>query len=175
MTMKENFEPSEESNEFIGQSLEISPAIGEDEAVCVIKPDAFPWRDAIVRHLEEMGLSIVKRKTKQLEADFVDEKMVSPEWSDDVKEATRRHFLEGPSEFLVVKGAAGSDALEKLRAAVGEETNPALCDRDTIRFIYGDIAPEKLPSGGRYYRNAVHRPKDGEEAEEDKKRFGEIF
>jgi hypothetical protein len=69
----------------------------------------------------------------------------------------------------------GGDAVVKLLDAVGGETNPALCDRDTIRFLYGDIEYEKLPGGSRYYRNAIHRPKDREEASADKEKFGEIF
>lgn len=176
--MKENQERGESFNEEernLKGAMEVSPIIGENEVICVIKPDAFPMRDVIVRRLKEMGLTVVTRKDQQLTEPFIDKNMIAPEWSEEVREATKRYFMEGPSEFLVVRGGDKGDVIEKLIAATGGETNPLLCERDTIRFIYGDVQPEKLPGGRRYYRNAVHRPKNEEEAEEDKKKFGGVF
>jgi nucleoside diphosphate kinase len=161
-----------ESIENLADSVEISPANEEGVAICVIKPDAFGQRDAIVRRLEDSGLYIVERRERDLSENFVVNvmrggiKMPKP-----IEDAHVRHFLSGPSEILLVKG---NDVIEKLLNTVGLNTNPALCEPETIRYIYGTHVPEELEGGFKYYRNAAHRPKDKMEAEEDREKFRNV-
>ena len=157
--------------ETLEHSIEVSPVLDGNLAICLIKPDAFLNRNAIVRKLEESGLYIVSRDIKELTEQFVVGGMYS---SDDmptpIAEATKRHLLSGPSEVLVVRGD-----INKLLTTVGLKTNPALCDSDSIRYIYGNHVPEELGEGLRYYRNAAHRPRDEKEAEKDLNLFREIL
>jgi nucleoside diphosphate kinase len=179
--MKEELSENRTNNEEISEapptietlenSIEISPALEDDLAICVIKPDAFLNRDAIVRKLEESGLYVVSRNTKVLTENFVIGGMYSPEdMPASVVEATKRHLLSGSSEIVLVKGD-----IKKLLTTVGIKTNPALCDEASIRYMYGDHVPEELGQGLQYYRNAAHRPRDPKEAKKDLKTFGEIL
>jgi nucleoside diphosphate kinase len=162
-----------EAIESLERSIEISPALRDDMAIFVIKPDAFPFRDAIVERVGESGLSVVSRNVKELTERFVVGAMYDPkEIPAPVIEATKRHMLSGPSEIVLVKG---DDAVRKLLAMVGVKTNPALCDPDSIRYIYGNHVPEELGEGLQYYRNAAHRSRDAAEAEKDLKNFGDIL
>ena len=159
--------------ETLEHSVEISPTFSDDLAICVIKPDAFGHRDAIVKRLEESGLYVVSRNTKELTENFVIGGMYDPAgMSKPVADATARHFASGPSEIILVKG---DHVVKKLLETVGVKTNPALCDPDTIRYIYGTHVPEELEEGLKYYRNAAHRPRDSAEAQKNLKDFGEIL
>ena len=172
-TSSENPSPNEAAPtiETLEHSIEISPALEDDLAICVIKPDAFLNRDAIVRKLEESGLYVVSRNTKALTENFVMGGMYSSEnMPAPVVEATKRHLLSGPSEIVLVKGD-----IKKLLITVGIKTNPALCDEASIRYMYGDHVPEELGQRLQYYRNAAHRPRDKKEAEKDLNAFREIL
>jgi nucleoside diphosphate kinase len=162
-----------EAMDSLERSIEISPALRDDMAIFVIKPDAFPFRNAIVERVGESGLSVVSRNVKELTEQFVIGAMYDPKGVPaPVIEATKRHLLSGPSEIVLVKG---DDAVRKLLAMVGVKTNPALCDPDSIRYIYGDHVPEELGEGLQYYRNAAHRSRDEAEAKKDLKNFRDIL
>jgi nucleoside diphosphate kinase len=155
------------------KSIEISPTLKDDVALCLIKPDAFDNRDYIVERLKASGLYIVKRVTKALPEDFVIEKMYGADkLPKPIAEATSRHFQSGPSEIILVKG---DDVVQKLLHSIGLKTNPALCEEDTIRYIYGDHVPEELEGGLKYFRNAAHRPMNEKEAVDDLEKFKEII
>ena len=85
-----------------------------------------------------------------------------------IAEATKRHFLSGKSEVILVKG---DNVFKKLLETVGLKTNPALCDPEAIRYIYGDHVPEELEEGLKYYRNAAHRPSSSKQATDELKSF----
>lgn len=155
--------------EVIRNSIEISPALEEGVAICVIKPDAFGSRDMIVKRLEDSGLYIVKRTIKKLPENFVIGEMYKKDkFPKPIQEATARHFLSGESEIILVKG---DDVISKLLGVVGLKTDPSLCNTETIRYIYGDHIPEQLEGGLKYYRNAAHRAMNNEERIEDINKF----
>ncbi|MEI6843382.1 MAG: nucleoside-diphosphate kinase [bacterium] len=159
--------------ETIGNSIEISPTLDDTIAICVIKPDAFLHRDDIVRRLESSGLYIVQRTPKQLGENFVVHEMYGKDaLPKPLEDAHIRHFLSGESEIIIVKG---DNVVRKLLDTVGLKTNPALCDPETIRYIYGDLVPEELEQGLKYFRNAAHRPTSNEEAREDLNKFSKII
>lgn len=170
MPMKNREIPSAETeNESLENQIEISPVVG-DIAVCIIKPDAFKNREAIVRRLENSGLYIVERKIKQLTDRFVEEAMYDPKgMPEPIAEATQRHFASGPSEVLLVRG--GSAVITKLIETVGLKTDPSLCSPETIRYLYGNHVPEELEGGLKYWRNAAHRPRNQAEAQKDLRNF----
>jgi nucleoside diphosphate kinase len=73
---------------------------------------------------------------------------------------------------LLVKG---DNVVSKLLNLVGLKTNPALCEEDTIRYIYGDHIPEELGEGLEYFRNATHRPTNTNEAIDDLEKFKDLI
>lgn len=169
----EGFPNPLEAIEILQNSLEISPTIHDNIAICVIKPDAFVHRDAIVERLKESGLYIVKRTDLVLPENFVVNEMYGGDHlPKQIAEATRRHFLSGPSEIILVKG---DNLLAKLLQTVGLKTNPALCDPETVRFMYGDHVPEDLDEGLQYYKNAAHRGTTPAEIEADLQKFRNIL
>ncbi len=164
--------PAETESASLTNQIEISPVVG-DVAVCIIKPDAFNNREAIVRQLKNSGLYVVERKTKQLTDQFVEEALYDPKGlPKPIAEATQRHFASGPSEVLLVRG--GNAVITKLVETVGLKTDPSLCSSETIRYLYGTHVPEELEGGLKYWRNAAHRPKDQTEAQRDLKNFREL-
>jgi nucleoside diphosphate kinase len=167
-----NFERQPEEIGY-ADSVETSPIIETDEGnivLFVIKPDAFKSRDNIIKRIEGSGLYIVRKKIIKLPDEFVIGKMYDPdEIPKEIQEETLKHFNEGRSEVVLVKGDA--DIIQKVLAETGMKTNPALCEDDTIRYIYGDHVPVELGNGLKYFRNAIHRPKNEGEAKKDLENF----
>ncbi len=141
-------------------------------AMVVIKPDAFRNRDAIIQRLEHSGLYVVSEKQGSLPEGFVLGAMY-PDLSEGLKEQTVRHFNEGPADVLLVRG--GADLVEILVALTGDHTNPARCDQDSIRYVFGDHVAREAGEGELYYRNAVHRGKDAQEQQEDLEKFRDLI
>ena len=169
---KEGINPTE-AIQTIESSIEISPIIDTDIALCVIKPDAFQNKDIIIKRLEDSGLYIVKSVTKNLPEKFVIGEMYDPDTlPKPIIEATAKHFSSGPSEIILVKG---DNVVQKLLQVIGLKTNPALCEEDTVRYMYGDHVPEELEQGLKYYRNAAHRSSNEAEAVADVKKFKQIL
>ena len=166
-------ESTMEAIETIERSIEISPTLDDNIALCVIKPDAFSNRDLIVKRLQDSGLYIVRRTTRDLSEDFVVNEMYGTDkLPKPIAEATAKHFLSGSSEIVLVRG---DNVVNKLLNLVGVKTNPALCEEDTIRYIYGDHVPEELGEGLKYFRNAAHRPTNTNEAVADLKKFKNLI
>jgi nucleoside diphosphate kinase len=163
----------EKAIETIGESMEISFTEDSKIAICVIKPDAFLFRDAIVEKLKNSGLYIVKRNSIKLPSEFVVGEMYGKDQlPKPVEEATLKHFESGESEIILVEG---EDVARKLLEMVGLKTNPALCDPETLRFVYGSHIPEELGDGLKYYRNAAHRSTNDEEVKEDLEKFNQFL
>lgn len=153
--------------------IEVSPVRDVQEAIALIKPDAFHSRDMIVKRLEDSGLYIAKKKDLTLPEDFVIGKFYSKEQlPKPIADATLRHFASGPSEILLIKG---DNIAEKLLKLIGSKINPAECDEDTIRYIFGNHTPEQLEGDLKYYRNAAHKPRTDEERKDDLKKFEPLF
>ena len=142
-------------------------------AICLIKPDAYKYKEEIIRRIEYAGLGIVHKVSRTLSDRFVEKLYSDVSTKEPLLKATMHHFLAGPSEILIVKG--GLDILSKLLNTVGLKTNPALCDPESIRFIYGNHIPEELGKGLQYYQNAAHRPTNQEEADRDLNLFKDII
>lgn len=133
--------------------------------MCLIKPDAYEHRNEIVDVMKNSGLEVIQRIPYMPSKPFI-EKLY-----DDVHplilDATMRHLLCGPSEIVLIKESEAT--LSVILTIVGTETNPAFCTPDTIRFTYGSHLPETMEGGLKYYRNAIHRPKNRDEAARDMK------
>lgn len=140
-------------------------------AIVVIKPDAFKNKDAIIRRIENSGLYIVDKRERILPERFLTEAMYK-DMPKDIEEQTIRHFSEGPSEILLVKG--GENIIDDIVSLTGEKTNPSECSKDSIRFIFGEHFGRDTEEGRMYRRNAVHRAKDEKEQREDLKKFRDI-
>ena len=143
--------------EILGRSIEVSPTLDGDIAVCLIKPDAYRDRAAIIARLEESGLYVVSRKARKLSEGLIERLYASEGVPAPIMDATQKHFASGSSEIVIVKGA---DAIKRLLTTAGLETNPALCDAASIRHMFGKHVPEELGQGLKYYQNALHRPKN---------------
>lgn len=147
-------------------NLEVAPGEG-DEAVCVIKSEVYEKRDEIVKRLEGSGLYVVRRSMAELSENFIREQMY-PGIPEPIMEATLKHLTGGPCEIVLVKG---ENVINTLVGGVGAKTPPALCEPDTIRFVYGTHMVEELREGYKYWRNAAHRAKDEVERKDDLEKF----
>ena len=141
-------------------------------AVVVIKPDAFKNRDQIIKRLEGSGLYVVKTVDKRLPDGFVIGSMYK-DLSSGLQEETLKHFNTGPSEIVLLKG--GDDLIKQITSVTGESTNPSECDEESIRYLFGEHFSRETESGDEYYRNAVHRAKDGEEQKGDLDKFEHLL
>ena len=162
----ESFFKRENWLESVENNLEIAPGEG-DEAVCLIKSGVYDKRDEIVKRLEDSGLYIVRRSIAELSENFIREQMY-PNIPAPIMEATLKHLMSGPCEIVLVKGG---NVVNTLIGSVGAKTSPALCEPDTIRFIYGTHMAEELREGYKYWRNAAHRAKDEVERKCDLEKF----
>lgn len=131
--------------------------------MCLIKPDAYSYRDEIVGTIEKLGITVIRRIPLLLTESFIKELYydVHPL----ILEATLHHLLSGTSEILLIE--EHENTISKVLSAVGLETNPAHCDSTTLRFRYGNHTPQEIGEGLNYYYNAVHRPKNQDEAQND--------
>ena len=109
-----------------------------------------------------LGLEIPKWYVRPLtEADL---KVIYPDLSPKLWQATVKHLLEGTLTFVFV---VGEDAVNRLANYAGRNINPKKCRPETVRFRYGGSKPVALGDDVLYYRNAIHCPKNGEEAQRD--------
>lgn len=169
-----------EKNEFEGIKSE-EPLINSSDvavdyasglAVVVIKPDAFSKRDLIIKKLENSGLYIAKTVQKRLPDNFVIGQMYK-DLPKDIEEETLKHFNIGPAEIILLKG--GEDMLSKIIDITGEKTNPAECDDESIRYLFGEHVGRETWDGKTYFRNAIHRGKDAGERKEDLDKFEHLL
>ncbi len=166
-----NQENGSESENFIEASdVVVSPETGL--AMVVIKPDAFKKEGEIIKRLEGSGLYVVKKVAKRLPDKFVIGTMYK-ELPKTIEKETLRHFNAGPSEIVLVRG--GDDVLKKVITVTGENTNPAQCDEQSIRYVFGEHVGRKTSDGRKYFRNAVHRSKDEKEQSEDLEKFKDLL
>ncbi|MEI8224016.1 MAG: TauD/TfdA family dioxygenase [bacterium] len=142
----------------------------QDIVFCLIKPDAYNNKEEIINLIKDTGLDVIHNFSI-----FTPESLIRAlynEVSIEILNATLNHYLSGPSEILLVRG---EQAIDKIVTISGLETDPALCIPSTIRFRHGDHSPEDLGNGLKYYRNAIHRPKNQDEAKRDFNLFNELI
>ena len=109
-----------------------------------------------------LGLEIPKWHVRPLtEADL---RVIYPDLSSKLWQATATHLLGRDVTFVFV---TGEDAVNRLANYAGRNVNPKKCTSGTVRFRYGSRKPVALGDGVLYYRNAIHCPKNGEEAQRD--------
>ena len=72
----------------------------------------------------------------------------------------------------MVKG--GANIINDIVSLTGGKTNPHECSEDSIRYIFGEHFGREAGGGKKYFRNAIHRAKDGKEQKEDLEKFRDI-
>lgn len=160
-------EKSKETESLIEVSdIAVNPESGL--MVVVIKPDAFPHRDKIIKKFKDAGLHIIKSAKRELGDGFVLGIMYK-DLPEDIKKETAKHFSAGPSEVILLKG--GDDLIQKVISLTGEKTNPRECDEESIRYLFGEHLGRETDDGKTYFKNAIHRAKNPEEQRDDLRKF----
>ncbi len=131
------------------------------ESVYIIKPEGLPFRKEIHTILRQSFLIPVRG-----EFFFTDE--ILDVLYDNVTFNARRgiyRMMEGErGEIGIVRG---NNALQRLVIVSGKETNPILCEENTIRRIFGWSNRILLAEGYYFYGNVIHRPKNPQELKRD--------
>jgi nucleoside diphosphate kinase len=131
-----------------------------EETIYMIKPEAMMHSKSIRALMERRELQIVLRK-----------RLVLPSWAltcfypdllGDLLKLTTLAFLAQVEIGLL----QGNEAIERFRILAGTETAPAKCEPGSIRGKYGIVQPFRV-GGAIYYANAIHRPKNSDEARKD--------
>lgn len=137
-----------------------------EESVYIIKPEGMPNCDAIRNVITNAGLFIRDFFIMELPEWAVAE--LYPDLSNDKRnelwKLTRQHLVGHRCEIGIV---AAENAVEKLVAVCGAETNPIRCGTQTIRSVFSHAPPVTLADGRMYWKNVIHRSKNLEEARRD--------
>jgi nucleoside diphosphate kinase len=129
-----------------------------EKSVYIVKPDGFYNEFYMRRMFECEGLRIVDSRAVRVSVNVLEHLYPDLfEEKGELWEATVRHFAERSSMVVVVQGL---NAIRLVRKISGENTNPNLCARFTVRFIFGNRNPVVLSDGRFYWMNAIHRPKN---------------
>ncbi len=133
-----------------------------ERSVYIVKPDAFECEFYMRRMFECEDLRIVDSRAVRVSVDVL-EHLYPDVFAEkgELWEATVHHFAERSSMVVVVQGQT---AIRLVREISGENTNPNSCARLTVRYIFGTHTPIVLPGGRFYWRNAIHRPENEDEA-----------
>lgn len=132
-----------------------------ERSVYIIKPEAIAHRHAIRAIIVSSGLRIVSSKTVMLGPGEVDRLYVFTD--QDLRSAAICAFKAGPCEMGIVEGR---DAIAKLTELAGSSTNPAKCEKHSIRATFGVTLPVRV-GHSLYYLNGFHRSRDAAEANDD--------
>lgn len=117
----------------------------------------------IRQNIIEMGFRRRIRENHVLTQD--DLRNIYPDLPPEIWQATRRHML-GAEVVLVL--LEGDGVIGKLADRVGREVSPRNCPEGTLRRRYGSHTPDELgQTGFVYWHNAIHCPKNAEEAARD--------
>lgn len=134
-----------------------------EQSMYLVKPDAMAYRDEIREMVLESGLQIPQFSRIPIPASVL--ALLYPGVPSEVMAATIQHYSMGVCEVGIVDGP---NAIQRLLALVGEETNPARCAPGTIRARFCHKGPIQIGKWS-YCFNGVHRPKDQREARRDVK------
>ena len=127
----------------------------------IIKPEGMQFRGVIRSRVVESGLVVRRSVVARLSEFHV--AALYPDLSPDLRRATANFVLSGDCEICEV---VGENAVRRLLEVVGHATDPNECSPGTLRKEFGCKVPECVGSAI-YFRNAIHRPKDSEEAQRD--------
>jgi nucleoside-diphosphate kinase len=124
----------------------------EEHTLCIIKPDAYEHKEAIIEAVVSKGFSIVNQ---------ADEHIPSHEWRKFYSEHEGKPFFDGLIKhmssglccLLVLKKRS---AVADLRQMIGA-TDPAKARKGSLRSKYGTVSP----------KNAVHGSDSPESAKQE--------
>lgn len=139
----------------------MTSALTHQRSVYVIKPEGMPFRSSIRHIIASAGLAICQTRTGILDEKFL--RPLYPDLSPDLWAATMKFMQCGVCEVGLVEG---DDAVQRLFVIAGRSTNPNDCEPSTIRGQFGRKVPDRV-GAVIYFRNAIHRPKDCDEAMRD--------
>lgn len=135
-----------------------------EKSVYIVKPDGFHNEYYMRRMFECEGLRIVDSRAVRVSVNVLEH--LYPDLfaeKGELWEATVHHFAERSSMVVVVQGL---NAIRLVRKISGENTNPNLCAPLTVRHIFGTRNPVVLSDGRFYWRNAIHRAENEDEAKD---------
>lgn len=131
----------------------------------MIKPHGLVFLEEVKEMIRNGGLTITETK-----------KLVMPHWAleiiySDLPERYRSAvFKPYVNAYVEVGLAIGKDAINTLLQLAGTELNPTDCGPESIRFKLGEPEPLMI-DGVIFYKNIIHRSRNGEEAKKDIKVF----
>ena len=143
-----------------------------ERTVVIVKPEGLSYLDQITSRFISEGLRIVKVfsacfTSRVLEKLYQDATACEELWS------TLLKFLaQKPCRVFILEG---DGAIERVVRICGDNMDPGLCNRETIRFQLGvQFAPILVAGYGPFHRNIVHRSRTVEEAARDLILVGEL-
>lgn len=120
----------------------------------LIKPDAFPYRQQILKIIQQKELSIISQTEFMLSLDQAMELFPYSAYLENY-DAFIEYLCEGKTVSGIVDG---ENSIERLLNLAGKRTLPEECEPDTIRRRFGK-GIGKTSSGQMVVRNAIHRSK----------------
>lgn len=129
-----------------------------ETSLYIIKPEGMPFRSTIREIITCNGLKVRCVRTIRLGEHHLRE--LYPHLSPDLWRATVQFMQCGECEVGVVEGES---AVKRLIAIAGHSTDPNECGPKTVRGRCGMRIPDRVGTAV-YYRNAIHRAKNKEEA-----------
>jgi nucleoside diphosphate kinase len=124
----------------------------------IIKPEALAKRKEIIDLLNKhLDLIVVESKRIKLKESDID-KIYFDDFGTLLLNAIKMHLVD---KFVEVGMVEGRDAVIALRQACGTEADPKLCNKNTIRYIFGLPNPVWY-NGQKYYLNAIHSAVESE-------------
>jgi nucleoside diphosphate kinase len=140
-----------------------------NRSIYIIKPEAMPFREEIRKMICLAGLKIIRTTEAIIPIDVLDK--LYTDCSDELRRATQLFMGCEPCEIGEV---IGENAVEKLLSICGHVTDPSQCAAQTIRNRFGVRQVEHFENA-LYFKNAIHRPKNAEEAQRDLNALSKIF
>ncbi len=140
-----------------------------ESSLFIIKPEGLLFRATIVSQIAEVGLTI--RRTVMMRLGEKHIAAIYPNLPPDLLQATRDFMLCASCE---VGHVTAENAVHRLMEVAGHATNPSDCLPGTIRAKYGCKIPEKVGQA-LYFKNAIHRSKDADEAARDLTLFADLW
>lgn len=118
----------------------------------IIKPEALAKEKEIIdllkNHFDLMVVGSKRIKLKEFDID----KIYFDDIGTQLLNVIKMHLVDKFVEAGVVEG---QDAVIALRQACGDEADPKLCNKNTIRYIFGLPNPV-WHNGQKYFLNAIH-------------------
>lgn len=137
-----------------------------EKTLLLVKPEAEDAVSEIEMLVNAQGLTVVEKKKILVTRSMIEE--IYTHIPSPIINLTSLHFADHVCTVLLIEG---EDAIGKILTITGKELAPSHCDRNSIRYMYGIREPIRMGSF-LYWKNAVHRPRNKEEADLNMKVFG---